>query len=102
MNAWTGLILFASETGNTQLRDAAIWMYTQEANSIFDYWFNDGAVSTFPAGVTRVQVANVFVGKDDAGTFFSGLIVMENGFEFLTFLRALLFLDCDPASPHEI
>jgi endoglucanase Acf2 len=65
MNAWTGLILFAIETGNTQLRDAAIWMYTQESNSIFDYWFNDGAVPTFPSGFSRVEIANVFDGKGD-------------------------------------
>jgi endoglucanase Acf2 len=69
VNAWTGLILFAIETGNTQLRDAAIWMYTMETNSIFDYWFNDGPVNTFPAGFTRVEIANVFDGKGDTGTF---------------------------------
>ncbi len=97
MNAWTGLILFASETGNTQLRDAAIWMYTQETNAIFDYWFNDGPVSTFPAGVTRVQVANVFDGKGDAGTFFSGQIELEHGIEFLPFHGGSLYLGRDPA-----
>ncbi|HLJ29777.1 MAG TPA: glycosyl hydrolase [Candidatus Angelobacter sp.] len=97
VNAWTGLILFAVETGNTQLRDAAIWMYTQETNSIFDYWFNDGRVATFPAGFSRVEIANVFDGKGDTGTFFSGQIELEHGIEFLPFHGGSLYLGRDPA-----
>jgi endoglucanase Acf2 len=97
VNAWTGLILFAVETGNTQLRDAAIWMYTQETNSIFDYWFNDGPVSTFPAGFNRVAIANVFDGKGDTGTFFSGQVELEHGIEFLPFHGGSFYLGRDPA-----
>src|SRR5579872_5775648 len=37
VNAETALILYATEIGDTQLRDAAIWMYTQETNAVFDY-----------------------------------------------------------------
>jgi len=97
MNAWTGMIIYAVETGNTQLRDAAIWMYTQEANSIFDYWFNDGPVATFPPGFSRVEIANVFDGKGDTGTFFSGQIELEHGIEFLPFHGGSLYLGRDPA-----
>jgi endoglucanase Acf2 len=97
VNAWTGMILFAVETGNTQLRDAAIWMYTQETNSIFDYWFNDGPVSTFPPDFSRVEIANVFDGKGDTGTFFSGQIELEHGIEFLPFHGGSLYLGRDPA-----
>jgi endoglucanase Acf2 len=97
VNAWTGMILFAVETGNTQLRDAAIWMYTQETNSIFDYWFNDGPVATFPPGFSRVEIANVFDGKGDTGTFFSGQIELEHGIEFLPFHGGSLYLGRDPA-----
>ncbi len=97
VNAWTGLILFAIETGNTQLRDAAIWMYTLETNSIFDYWFNDGPVSTFPAGFNRVEIANVFDGKGDTGTFFSGQVELEHGIEFLPFHGGSFYLGRDPA-----
>jgi endoglucanase Acf2 len=97
VNAWTGMILYAVEAGNTQLRDAAIWMYTQETNSIFDYWFNDGPVATFPSGFTRVEIANVFDGKGDTGTFFSGQIELEHGIEFLPFHGGSLYLGRDPA-----
>ncbi|HZD94704.1 MAG TPA: glycosyl hydrolase, partial [Candidatus Sulfotelmatobacter sp.] len=97
VNAWTGMILFAVETGNIPLRDAAIWMYTQETNSIFDYWFNDGPVATFPPGFSRVAIANVFDGKGDTGTFFSGQIELEHGIEFLPFHGGSLYLGRDPA-----
>lgn len=97
INAWTGLILFAVETGNTQLRDAAIWMYTLETNSVFDYWFNDGSVSTFPPGFSRVEIANVFDGKGDTGTFFSGQVELEHGIEFLPFHGGSFYLGRDPA-----
>ena len=97
VNAWTGLILFAVETGNTQLRDAAIWMYMMETNSIFDYWFNDGPVATFPAGFTRVEIANAFDGKGDTGTFFSGQIELEHGIEFLPFHGGSFYLGRDAA-----
>jgi endoglucanase Acf2 len=97
INAETGLILFAIETGDTALRDAAIWMYTQETNAAFDYWFNDGPVPSFPPGFTRVEIANVFDGKSDTGTFFSGQIEMEHGIEFLPFTGGSLYLGRDPA-----
>jgi len=97
INAWTGMILFATETGNIQLRDAAIWLYTQETNSVFDYWFNDGPVATFPAGFSRVEIANVFDGKGDTGTFFSGQIELEHGIEFLPFHGGSFYLGRDAA-----
>ncbi len=97
VNAWTGLILYATETGNTQLRDAAIWMYTMETNSVFDYWFNDGPVATFPSGFPRVEIANIFDDKGDTGTWFSGAIEMEHGIEFLPINGGSLYLGRDPA-----
>jgi endoglucanase Acf2 len=97
INAEVGMILFAIETGNTELRDAAIWMYTLETNAAFDYWFNDGPVPSFPSGFTRTQIANVFDDKGDTGTFFSGQIEMEHGIEFLPFTGGSLYLGRDPA-----
>lgn len=97
INAWAAMILFATETGNRTLRDAAIWMYTLECNAAFDYWFNDGPVRTFPASFGRVQVANLFDGKSDAGTWFSDKLSMEHGIEFLPFTGASLYLGHDPA-----
>jgi endoglucanase Acf2 len=97
VNAWAGLILFASETGNQTLRDAAIWMYTMDTNAAFYYWFNDGPVATFPSAFTRTAVANVFDGKSDTGTWFSAAPEMEHGITFLPFTGASLYLGRDPA-----
>jgi endoglucanase Acf2 len=96
VNAWAGLILFASEVGNVPLRDAAIWMYTLDTNAAFDYWFNDGPVPSFPAGFNRVEVANVFDGKSDTGTWFGAEPEFEHGIEFLPFTGASLYLGRDP------
>ena len=96
VNAWAGLILFASEAGNVPLRDAAIWMYTLDTNAAFDYWFNDGPVPSFPAGFNRVEVANVFDGKSDTGTWFGAEPEFEHGIEFLPFTGASLYLGRDP------
>jgi len=97
VNAWAGLILFASETNNLPLRDAAIWMFTLETNAAFDYWFNDGPVRTFPQGFDRTQIANLFDGKADAATWFGNAPEFEHGIEFLPFTGASLYLGRDPA-----
>lgn len=97
INAWAAIILFATEIGNSTLRDAAIWMYTLECNSAFDYVFDDGPLRTFPSGFGGVQVANLFDAKSDAGTWFSGNPAMEHGIEFLPFTGASLYLGHDPA-----
>jgi hypothetical protein len=46
MSAWTGLILWGQEWGQAQsppdytLRDLGIWMYANEMNAIYNYWFD--------------------------------------------------------------
>lgn len=97
VNAWAALVLYASETNNASLRDAAIWMYTLETNAARDYWFNDGAVKTFPAGFLRTQVANVFDGKSDTATWFGNASAEEHAIEWLPFTGASLYLGADPA-----
>jgi endoglucanase Acf2 len=96
VNAWAGLILYAEAREDRELRDAAIWMYTQETNAAFDYWFNDGPVSTFPPGFQRVQISNVFDGKSDAATWFGNRPEFEHGIQFLPFTGASLYLGRDP------
>lgn len=46
MSAWTGIILWGQEWGQAQtppdftLRDLGVWMYTNEMNAIYNYWFD--------------------------------------------------------------
>jgi endoglucanase Acf2 len=95
IHAWAGIALFAAETGNLKLRDAAIWMYTLETNAAFNYWFNDGPVSTFPAGFAPVQITNLFDGKADTATWFGNAPEFEHGIQFLPFTGSSLYLGRD-------
>jgi endoglucanase Acf2 len=97
INAWAGLILLGAVTGNTQLRDAGIWLYTQETNAAFYYWFNAGPVSTFPEGFSRTMIANLFDAKSDWATWFGAQPEFVHGIEFLPFTGASLHLGRDPA-----
>jgi endoglucanase Acf2 len=97
INAWAGMILFGALIGNNQIRDAGIWLYTMETNAAFYYWFNAMQVNTFPAGVTRVQMTNIFDGKSDAATWFGAQPGFAHGIQFLPFTGASLYLGRNPA-----
>ncbi len=97
VNAWVGLILYGAATGNSAVENEGIYLYTTEINSVYDYWFNDGSVKTFPSGFNRVEVANVFDAKSDTGTWFSAVPDLEHDIEFLPFTGGSLYLGRDPA-----
>ena len=104
VNAWTGMILLGEATGNTQLRDAAIWLYTQETKGVAYYWFNEQpawvnahATSTFPSWFTKLSIANVFDDKGDTATWFGAQPDYEHAIEFLPFTGGSLHLGLDPA-----
>ena len=40
MNFAASIIAWAMETNNTTLRDLGIFLYTNEAQSIYQYWFD--------------------------------------------------------------
>ncbi|WP_335872272.1 glycosyl hydrolase [Bacillus sp. 2205SS5-2] len=40
MNAWAGIILWGEATGNKEIRDLGIYLYTTEMNAINEYWFD--------------------------------------------------------------
>jgi endoglucanase Acf2/regulation of enolase protein 1 (concanavalin A-like superfamily) len=97
INAWAGMILLGTVTGDTQLRDAGIWLYTQETKAAFYYWFNAGPVNTFPAGFSRIMIANLFDAKSDWSTWFGAQPEFVHGIEFLPFTGTSLYLGRDPA-----
>ena len=96
INAWAGLILYGEATGSTAVRDAGIWLYTQGIKGAQYYWFNNGAVSTFPSGFGRVAIANLFDAKSDFGTWFGGEPEFAHGIEYLPFTGGSLYLGHDP------
>jgi len=96
INAWAGLILYGTATGSTAVRDTGIWLYTQAIKGAQYYWFNNGAVSTFPAGYNRVAIANLFDAKSDPATWFGAQPEFSHGIEYLPFTGGSLYLGHDP------
>ena len=103
VNAWTGMILLGAATGDTQLRDAGIWLYTQETKAVAYYWFNQQpswinatAASTFPSWFAPLRIANAFDDKGDTGTFFGANPDFEHGIEFLPFTGGSFHLGLSP------
>jgi endoglucanase Acf2 len=96
INAWAGLILYGEATGSTAVRDAGIWLYTQAIKGAQYYWFNNGAVSTFPSGFGRVAIANLFDAKSDVATWFGAEPEFSHGIEYLPFTGGSLYLGYDP------
>jgi len=70
VNAWAGLIEWGAATGNTQLRDLGIYLYTTETQAIEQYWFNVDH-DNFPAGYGFDYTAQVWSGQIWNGTYFS-------------------------------
>jgi endoglucanase Acf2 len=70
INAWAGLIEWGTATGNTQLRDLGIYLYTTETQAVEQYWFNVDH-DNFPAGYGFDYTAQVWSGQIWNGTYFS-------------------------------
>ncbi|WP_214482878.1 glycosyl hydrolase [Bacillus sp. SM2101] len=62
MNAWAGLILWGEATGNKELRDLGIYLFTTEMNAINEYWFDVTGENHDP-GFTRETASMVWGGK---------------------------------------
>jgi endoglucanase Acf2 len=71
INAWAGLIQWGTATGNTQIRDLGIYLYTTETQAVEQYWFNVDH-DNFPAGYGYDYTAQVWGGQNWFGTYFSG------------------------------
>ena len=95
MNAWTGIILWAMATGNTELRDLGIYLYTTEMNAINLYWF-DVNDELFPANYSQQTAAMVWGGKVDFATWFSGKPEHVVGINLLPIQSGSLYLGLYP------
>lgn len=67
-NAWIGLNLWATASGNTELATEAQWMFSNEARTAVQYYLNPQK----RAGFTSPHLSMVWGGKADYATWFSG------------------------------
>nr|WP_324257349.1 glycosyl hydrolase [Cellvibrio fontiphilus] len=91
MNAWTAMILWGEETGNTAVRDAGIFLYTTEMTAIQEYWNNVHEENYHPA-YKRPMASLVWGGKTDYATWFSALPEAMHGIILLPIQSGSLYL----------
>lgn len=91
MNAWTAMILWGEATGNTEIRDRGIYLYTTEMHAINEYWF-DVHKSNFHKDYLHEQIAMVWGGKLVNGTWWSPNPEEIHGINWLPFHAGSLYL----------
>jgi endoglucanase Acf2 len=82
MNAWSSLILWGEVTGNQEIRDLGIYLYTTDLAAIENYWF-DVEDKNHPEEYTPSEVTMVWGGKGVHETWFSNKPEMVHGINWL-------------------
>lgn len=95
MNAWTAMILWGEATGNTEIRDRGIYLYTTEMHAINEYWF-DIYQSNFHKDYPHEQIAMVWGGKLVNGTWWSSNPEEIHGINWLPLHGGSLYLGHSP------
>ncbi len=91
INAWAGLIQWGTATGNTQIRDLGIYLYTTETQAVEQYWFNVDH-DNFPSGYGHDYTAQVWGGQIWDGTYFSADPQQIRGINLLPITPSSLYL----------
>ncbi|MFS1514313.1 glycosyl hydrolase [Chengkuizengella sp. SCS-71B] len=95
MNAWASLILWGEATGNDEIRDAGIYMYTTEREAINNYWF-DIYGDVFEPEFSNDDAVMVWGGKYNHTTWWTENPVEAHGIQMLPITPASLYLGTDP------
>lgn len=96
IHAWAGLILWGEITGNRQLRDTGIYLYTTEIEAAQHYWFDlHGLV--FPRGYGHSTVGILWGSKYVHSTWWTEDPRQVHGINFLPLTTASLYLGERPA-----
>lgn len=80
MMSHAALIKWAEIRGNTELRDAAVWMFTTELSAIQEYWF-DIKGRNRAAGFPSVLASRIFANGYDDENFWGGGIAGSYGIQ---------------------
>jgi endoglucanase Acf2 len=96
INAWAGLILWGEVTGNRELRDLGIYLFTTEIEGINHYWFDlHGLV--FAPEYKPVEASMVFGGKYAHNTWWTDEPRQIHGINLLPIASYSTYLGQDPA-----
>ncbi len=91
----SALIHWGSVTGNDELRDLGIYLYTTEQSAIEEYWF-DIHERSFQPGYAHEMVARIWGGGYDNGTFWTSDIAASYGIELYPIHGGSLYLGHNP------
>jgi endoglucanase Acf2 len=95
INAWAGLIQWGEMTGNTQLRDLGLYLYTTEIEAIHHYWFDSHGL-VFPKAYKNAEVSMVFGGKYAHNTWWIDEPRQIKGINLLPITTSSLYLGRAP------
>ena len=95
INAWAGLILWGEATGNRQLRDLGLYLYTTEVAAVEQYWF-DTNHQVLGADFGKPFATQVFGGKFAYSTWWTAEPHEVYGINLLPLTPASIYLGADP------
>ena len=95
VNAWVGLILWGEVTGNTELRDLGVYLYSAEVQAINHYWF-DVHGQVLPPEYKNVEVSMVFGAKIAHNTWWTDEPRQIKGINLLPITTASAYMGLDP------
>ena len=96
INAWASIILWGEATGNRELRDLGIYLYTTEIDAVSHYWF-DIHKQVFPPEYKNVEVSWVFGGRYAHKTWWTDEPRQTKGINLLPLTSFSTYLGRDPA-----
>ena len=96
INAWAGLILWGELTGNRELRDLGVYLYTTEVEAINHYWF-DIHGQVLPPEYKSAEVSMLFGGKYAHNTWWTDEPRQIHGINLLPIAGFSTYLGRDPA-----
>ncbi|MFC6954227.1 glycosyl hydrolase [Halorubellus litoreus] len=99
INAYTSMLLWAEYTGNTAMRDAAVYLYTTEVHAIKEYWYDEDGTN-LPADWPYDYAAMVWSNGVKYDTWWTGDVEAKHGINVLpvTAGRSYLGWDTDAAA----
>lgn len=91
MNFNAALIHWGTLTGDTEIRDLGIYLYTTEETAIEEYWF-DMSNRNFPVNYAQMMAARVWGNGVDRNTFWTGDIAAMYGINMVPMSSSHLYL----------
>jgi len=96
INAWASLILWGEVSGNKELRDLGIYLYTTESDAVSHYWF-DVHKLVFPPEYKNMEASWVFGGRYAHKTWWTDEPRQTKGINLLPITTFSTYLGRDPA-----